>query len=102
MMNSVLTRSIMITYIPTYPSKYIMMDCGNNDRIIKYDIKADRRHLSQWWFCWNCKRYSFTPLSSINGEEFFKQKIAKQLIKRAQKMHSERQADTRSRTLCPK
>ncbi len=41
--------------------------CGNNDRVIKYGIKAGRRHLSQRWFCYRCRRLSYTPLEESNN-----------------------------------
>lgn len=41
--------------------------CGNNDRVIKYGIKANRHHLLQRWFCYNCRRLSYSPLEESNN-----------------------------------
>ena len=40
--------------------------CGNNDRVIKYGIKAVKQP-SQRWFCYNCRRLPYTPLDESNN-----------------------------------
>jgi hypothetical protein len=63
--------------------------CGNNDRVIKYGIKANRHHLLQRWFCYNCRRLSYSPLEECNNnndlkvEKYHKEKTERQLLKLA-------------------
>jgi len=41
----------------------ICSHCSSDRRVIKYGIKPGKHHLSQRYFCYNCRRLTYTPLA---------------------------------------